>query len=50
MKTLSAAVLSSLAGFAIGGTVVQGLHAAAKPPAYVAGPPNCRTRKEEASV
>jgi uncharacterized protein (DUF1330 family) len=35
MKTLSAAVLSLLAGFAIGGAAVQGLHAAAKPPAYV---------------
>jgi uncharacterized protein (DUF1330 family) len=35
MKTLSAVFLSSLAGFAIGGAAVQGLHAAAKPPAYV---------------
>jgi hypothetical protein len=35
MKILSAAVLSSLAGFAIGGAAVQGLHAATKPPAYV---------------
>ncbi|HEY1863155.1 MAG TPA: DUF1330 domain-containing protein [Roseiarcus sp.] len=35
MKTLSAAVLSSLVGFAIGGAAVQGLHAAANPPAYV---------------
>ena len=35
MKTVSAAVLSLLAGFAIGGAAVQGLHAAAKPPAYV---------------
>jgi uncharacterized protein (DUF1330 family) len=35
MKTLSAVVLSSLAGLAIGGSAVQVLHAAAKPPAYV---------------
>jgi hypothetical protein len=36
MKTLSTVVLSSLVGFAICGAAVQGLHAAAKPPAYVA--------------
>jgi uncharacterized protein (DUF1330 family) len=35
MKTRSATVLALLAGFAIGGVAVQGLHAAAKPPAYV---------------
>jgi uncharacterized protein (DUF1330 family) len=35
MKTRSAAALALLAGFAIGGVAVQGLHAAGKPPAYV---------------
>ena len=35
MKTQSAAALALLAGFAIGAVAVQGLHAAARPPAYV---------------
>ena len=35
MKTRSVAALALLAGCAIGGVVVQGLHAAAKPPDYV---------------
>jgi uncharacterized protein (DUF1330 family) len=35
MKTRSATVLALLAGFALGGAVVQALHAAAGPPAYV---------------
>jgi uncharacterized protein (DUF1330 family) len=35
MKTRSAAVLSLLAGLAIGAAAIQGLHAAARPPAYV---------------
>jgi uncharacterized protein (DUF1330 family) len=35
MKTQSAAALALLAGFAIGAVALQGLHAAATPPAYV---------------
>jgi uncharacterized protein (DUF1330 family) len=35
MKTRSATALALLAGFAIGGIAVQGLHAAGRPPAYV---------------
>ena len=35
MKTRSAAALALLAGFAIGGVAVQGVRAAARPPAYV---------------
>jgi hypothetical protein len=35
MKTRSATALALLAGFAIGGVAVQGLHAAAGAPAYV---------------
>ena len=35
MKTRSAETLALLAGLAIGGVAVQGLHAAAGPPAYV---------------
>jgi uncharacterized protein (DUF1330 family) len=35
MKTRSATAVALLAGFAIGGFAVQGLHAAARAPAYV---------------
>ena len=35
MKTRSATALVLLAGIAIGGAVVQGLHAGAGPPVYV---------------
>jgi uncharacterized protein (DUF1330 family) len=35
MKARSATALALLAGFAIGGAAVQGLHAAARAPAYV---------------
>jgi uncharacterized protein (DUF1330 family) len=35
MKTRFVAVLALMAGFAIGGAAIQGLHAAAGPPAYV---------------
>ena len=35
MKTHYTIALSLLAGAALGGTAIQGLHAQAKPPAYV---------------
>ena len=35
MKTRSLTALALLAGFAIGGLTIQGLHAAGKPPVYV---------------
>ena len=35
MKALYATTLALLAGFAIGGAAVQGLHAAARVPTYV---------------
>ena len=35
MKTRYAVALSMIAGAALGGAAIQGLHAQAKPPAYV---------------